>query len=182
MATYYVTRYKKVKDPQTGQLKTVYYREPVQSQTASLLGEIQNIKTAAESGKAYTTLPSPAAGGEKKIYTSTQLQSLKDIDAAKKAGSDPRTFRTVDPQFGMTGEQQALVGAIDVGSGVIKLGEAGALAKREQEVQPELKQIRQRRRRAVEKEASLLRRQTGRRALLASPTGGSGFFGGYFKG
>lgn len=54
--------------------------------------------------------------------------------------------------------------------------------KTEAAMQPELQQIRQRRRRAAEQQASLLRRQTGRRALLASPTGGAGFFGGYFKG
>lgn len=49
-------------------------------------------------------------------------------------------------------------------------------------LQDTLAPIRARRRRAAEQEASLLRRQTGRRALLASPTGGAGFFGGYFKG
>jgi hypothetical protein len=49
-------------------------------------------------------------------------------------------------------------------------------------VQQQLKPIRRRRKSMLEQQVKSLRNQTGRRALLASPTGGAGFFGGYFKG
>lgn len=48
-------------------------------------------------------------------------------------------------------------------------------------VQKELAPIRQRRQSMLEQQVKAMRRQTGRRALLSSPTGGAGFFGGYFK-
>ena len=47
--------------------------------------------------------------------------------------------------------------------------------------QKELAPIRQRRQSMLEQQVKAMRRQTGRRALLSSPTGGAGFFGGYFK-
>lgn len=59
---------------------------------------------------------------------------------------------------------------------------AKAKIESEVKVQQQLAPIRQRRRRAVERQASLLNRRTGRRALMSSPAGGAGFFGGYFKG
>jgi len=59
---------------------------------------------------------------------------------------------------------------------------AKGILKSETKIQPELQEIRRRRKVVAEQQASMLRRQTGRRALLSSPTGGSGFFGGYFKG
>ena len=52
----------------------------------------------------------------------------------------------------------------------------------ETDVQPILQEVRRLRESAAKQEASLLRRQTGRRALLSSTAGGAGFFGGYFKG
>lgn len=52
----------------------------------------------------------------------------------------------------------------------------------ETKIQPALKEIRRLRQNVAQRGASLLRRNTGNRALLSSPTGGSGFFGGYFKG
>lgn len=54
--------------------------------------------------------------------------------------------------------------------------------KKEIEIQKTLAPIRQRRRKQAQAQASLLRRGTGRGALLSSPAGGAGFFGGYFKG
>jgi len=48
--------------------------------------------------------------------------------------------------------------------------------------QPELQAIKQRRKSLVELEAKTLTKKTGRRALLTSPAGGSGFYGGYFNG
>lgn len=53
---------------------------------------------------------------------------------------------------------------------------------KEIETQQALAPIRQRRRKQAQAQASLLRRGTGRGALLSSPAGGAGFFGGYFKG
>jgi hypothetical protein len=181
MATYNVTRYRYVRNPTTGQLSRQPYRETIESKTASLLGEVKNIQTAAESGKAYTELSSPLAGGQERIYTSTQLESLQNIDAAKRAGSDPRTFRTIDPQFKMTKEQQALMGAIDMGRGVIDLGEAGALAEREVRVQPSLEKIRRRKKAEVERAVIGMTRKRGKASLLSSQAGGAGFFQRYFR-
>ena len=53
---------------------------------------------------------------------------------------------------------------------------------KEIETQQALAPIRQRRRTQAQAQASLLRRGTGRGALLSSPAGGAGFFSGYFKG
>lgn len=47
--------------------------------------------------------------------------------------------------------------------------------------QQSLAPIRQRRKQQAQQQAKSLRRTTGRQALLASPRGGAGFFGGYFK-
>ena len=181
MATYYVTRFTKKRDPQTGKITTVAYREPVQSKTASMFGELQNIKTAAASGKPSVRLASPMLDGKKKTYTATQLQTLKDIESAKKAGADVRQFRT-KTNMGMTREQEALTGAIDIGTGFIKLGEVVEFSTQEKEVQKTLEPIRQRRRQQAQAQASLLRRGRGRATLMSSPRGGTGFFGGYFKG
>lgn len=52
----------------------------------------------------------------------------------------------------------------------------------EKKVLPQIQKIRERRDVVAQKEASLLRRTTGRRAMLVSPQGGRGFFGGYLKG
>lgn len=46
---------------------------------------------------------------------------------------------------------------------------------------PEREIIKAERDRRVQRQALLLKRPSGRRALLQSPTGGRGFFGGYFK-
>jgi hypothetical protein len=51
------------------------------------------------------------------------------------------------------------------------------------DVQPDIQQLRQKRKGLIEMEAKALTRKTGRRALLTSaPGGGSGFYGGYFDG
>jgi len=52
----------------------------------------------------------------------------------------------------------------------------------EKKILPQIQKIRERRDVVAQKEASLLRRTTGRRAMLVSPQGGRGFFGGYLKG
>jgi hypothetical protein len=48
--------------------------------------------------------------------------------------------------------------------------------------QPGLQAIKQKRKSLIGLEAKTLTKKTGRRALLTSPAGGSGFYGGYFNG
>ena len=118
---------------------------------------------------------------------------------AATAGVDPRTIEALRKQSDKAREEAleirrksgapGFVGAVYSGR-LRNIGETvGSVASQlqkqvttETDVQPVLQQVRRRRESAAKQQASLLRRQTGRRALLASPTGGSGFFGGYFKG
>jgi hypothetical protein len=128
----------------------------------------------------------------------TFVESQPVLKEAVAAGSDPRTIQAIRKELIDTytegdikasriqgGKSQyrdiirRRIREVERPQEVAKVAEK---LKADIAVQPELEQIRQRRRRAVEQQASLLRRTTGRRALLASPTGGAGFFGGYFKG
>lgn len=117
-----------------------------------------------------------------------------ELTEAIAAGSDPRTVEALKtslidayttPQVRRQGgkaqhreilrkrREEAVKKQTEAAKGVLKS---------EVKIQPALQQVRRRREVATEQQASMLRRQTGRRALLSSPTGGSGFFGGYFKG
>jgi len=159
MATYYVTRYRYVRDPQTGEMRPTRYTEARQSNTASLFESIQ------------TASPQ-------------QTEALQNIVKAKEAGADPRQFQTPVNDIGMTAEQAALVGSVNVAGGRVTFltKDLQERLRTEAAIQPELRQIRERRAQAAKEQAKVLSRQTGRRALLASPGGGRGFFGGYFKG
>lgn len=117
-----------------------------------------------------------------------------ELTEALAAGADPRTVEALKtslistyttPQVRRRGgkgqsrdilrkrREQAVKEQTEAAKGILRS---------ETKIQPELKEIRRRRKVVAEQQASLLRRQTGRRALLSSPTGGAGFFGGYFKG
>jgi len=157
---------------------------------------------------AYKRPPSVQKAAETKAFETaykkrtseiqTFLQDQPVLKEAVAAGSDPRTIQALRKELIDTyTEADIRANAIRGGKSqhrdikrrqirqverpkeIEKITEK---IKADVEVQPVLQQIRQRRRRAAEQQASLLRRQTGRRALLASPTGGAGFFGGYFKG
>lgn len=158
MAAYYTTRYRYTRDPKTGKMKATPYRQLV-SQAGSVFEAIE------------TASPE-------------QTEALQNIVKAKEAGADPRQFRTSLDQMGTTAEQAALVGTIDVNRGQVTFlnKDLQERLRTEAAIQPELRQVRERRAQAAKEQAKVLSRQTGRRALLASPGGGRGFFGGYFKG
>jgi hypothetical protein len=118
---------------------------------------------------------------------------------AATAGADPRTIEALRKESDKAREEALKIRSMSGAPGFVgamyssRLRNIGAtvgsvasqLQKQvstEASVQPELQQIRRRRQTAAKQQASMLRRQTGRRALLSSPTGGAGFFGGYFKG
>lgn len=106
---------------------------------------------------------------------------------ARSAGVDERTIESY------VAEQNKLISDVINRSGIMSAVYASNLDQRripqikraevktEIAKQPELQAIKQRRKSLVELEAKTLSKKTGRRALLTSPAGGSGFFGGYFN-
>jgi len=175
-----ITKYRKVRNPVTGKIETkAYQAEGPSSQTASFLSRIQDIKTASTGNNTKLI--------NGKLLQTNQLQTLKDIAEAKKLGADPRTFRTKSEDYsGRTAEEAAFEGPAMVQNGLILFGDdsakAGEAARAEIKVRPGLQAIKQNRKSLVQLEAKTISRKTGRRALLTSPAGGSGFYGGYFDG
>jgi hypothetical protein len=111
-----------------------------------------------------------------------------EIAEAVAAGADPRTIEALtsklvsaytNPQMKQTRTMTAAKREAAVAEQTRPTKEKLAS---EAKIQPTLKEIRRLRQDVAQRGASLLRRNTGSRALLSSPTGGSGFFGGYFKG
>ena len=119
-------------------------------------------------------------------------------DAAK-AGVDPRTIEAYKKQAVVTlaearavQEKASKPGAVgslytqklkDLASTVgVQAAELSKKVKTDTEQQPVLQEVKQKRKTLVQMEAKALTRNTGRRALLTSPGGGSGFYGGYFNG
>ena len=106
---------------------------------------------------------------------------------ARSAGVDERTIESY------VAEQNKLISDVINRSGIMSAVYASNLDQRripqikraevktEIAKQPELQAIKQKRKSLVELEAKTLSKKTGRRALLTSPAGGSGFFGGYFN-
>tara|TARA_R110000796_G_C14213072_1_gene393535 strand:+ start:41 stop:451 length:411 start_codon:yes stop_codon:yes gene_type:complete len=106
---------------------------------------------------------------------------------ARSSGVDERTIESY------VAEQNKLISDVINRSGIMSVVYASNLDQRripqikraevktEIAKQPELQAIKQRRKSLVELEAKTLTKKTGRRALLTSPAGGSGFFGGYFN-
>ena len=117
-----------------------------------------------------------------------------ELSEAIAAGADPRTVETLKtslisayttPQVRRYGgkAQQREAAKKRREKAVREQTEAAkGILRSETKIQPALEEVRRRRQTAAKQQASMLRRQTGRRALLSSPTGGAGFFGGYFKG
>ena len=109
------------------------------------------------------------------------------LDEARSAGVDERTIKSY------VAEQNKLINDVIGRSGIMSAVYASNLDERripqikraevktEIKKQPELQAIKQRRKSLVELEAKTLTKKTGRRALLTSSAGGSGFFGGYFN-
>jgi len=151
-----------------------------------------------------------ASGG--KMYRSYTKQQTADLFAKKykselakvgqpelakaiAAGSDPRSVESLKenllsayttPQIKRTGgKAQHISGRVKAREKAVaeQTQEAKNILIGDADVQPDIQQIRQKRKSLVEMEAKALTRKTGRRALLTSaPGGGSGFFGGYFNG
>ena len=118
---------------------------------------------------------------------------------AEKAGVDSRTIKAYRKQAAVTlaeawdvqkkASKPGGVGAVykqklkDLASTVgVQAAELSKKVKTDTEQQPVLQEIKQKRKSLVQAEAKALTRKTGRRALLTSPGGGSGFYGGYFNG
>jgi hypothetical protein len=118
---------------------------------------------------------------------------------AEKAGVDPRTIEAYKKQAAVTlAEARAVQGKASKPGAVGSLykkrledlastvgAQAAELSKKvktDTEQQPVLQEVKQKRKSLVQAEAKALTRKTGRRALLTSPGGGSGFYGGYFNG
>ena len=139
------------------------------------------------------------AAARQKAFVETYSVSEPLFRDAAQAGVDPRTIESIRKQ-----SEKAFAEAKDIRTKSKRPGAVGSFytqklkglestvgnlvsglqkqVKTETAMQPELQQLRRSRERAAKQQASLLRRTTGRRALLSSPTGGAGFFGGYFKG
>lgn len=110
------------------------------------------------------------------------------IAEAVAAGADPRTIEALTSKLvsAYTNPQMKRTRTITKAKREAAIAEQTRPTKEklasEAKIQPTLKEIRRLRQDVAQRGASLLRRNTGSRALLSSPTGGSGFFGGYFKG
>ena len=116
-----------------------------------------------------------------------------ELAKAVAAGSDPRSVEALKTSLisaYTTPAVSRVGGKAQHISGKIKAREK-AVAEQTQEAkniligdadeQPDIQQLRQKRKSLIEMEAKALTRKTGRRALLTSaPGGGSGFYGGYF--
>jgi hypothetical protein len=151
-----------------------------------------------------------ASGG--KMYRSYTKQQTADLFAKKykselakvgqpelakaiAAGSDPRSVESLKENLlsaYTTPAVSRVGGKAQHISGKVKAREK-AVAEQTQKAkniligdadeQPDIQQLRQKRKSLIEMEAKALTRKTGRRALLTSaPGGGSGFYGGYFDG
>jgi hypothetical protein len=117
-----------------------------------------------------------------------------ELTEAIAAGADPRTIEALKtslisayttpqvPRIGGPGQHRELRRKRREKAVKEQTQAAKNILRSETKIQPALKEIRRLRQDVAQRGASLLRRNRGSRALLSSPTGGSGFFGGYFKG
>jgi hypothetical protein len=146
-------------------------------------------------GRASYTKQETADLFTKKYQAELAKVGQPELAKAIAAGSDPRSVESLKESLlsaYTTPAVSRIGGKAQHISGRIKAREK-AVAEQTQEakniligdadVQPDIQQIRQKRKSLVEMEAKALTRKTGRRALLTSaPGGGSGFYGGYFNG
>jgi len=175
--------YSYVRDPSTGQLKPKRFTQEVQvPSTAARMQEAKNIAQAYQTGQ--NVKATDPFTGKTKTYTPSQGQAIVGQKEAIKAGADPRQFTSPGSSGvgNLSYNQAALLGQINIAGGSTDLS-AGLPERIKSEIrtQEQLAPIRQRRQSMLEQQVKAMRRQTGRRALLSSPTGGAGFFGGYFK-
>lgn len=134
----------------------------------------------------------------KSFFTKSYQEELAkigqpQITEAIAAGADPRTINKlteslvsayVSPEIKRTrggGQTEAAVkrkleAAVSEQTQPIK-----GMLESEAALQPSIQEMRRKRDASLPQQVSLLRRTTGRRALLSSPAGGAGFFSGYFK-
>jgi hypothetical protein len=140
-----------------------------------------------------------AAKAAQQNFTNTYSIPEAVYQDAEKAGVDPRTIEAYRKQAAVTlaeakvvrkkASQPGMVGSLytqklkDLASTVgVQAAELSKKVKTDTEQQPALQEVKQKRKSLVQAEAKALTRKTGRRALLTSPAGGSGFYGGYFNG
>lgn len=153
------------------------------------------VYTITKAGRAQRQRPATRQETVERFTKGYQAELAKigqpQIAEAVTAGADPRTVEALRTSLISTYTKPKTKGISRGAAANLRRRERAVaeqtqpvkdILKSETVIQPELQQIRRRREKAVKQQVSLLRRGTGRRALLTSPTGGAGFFGGYFKG